>query len=57
VEGWLKLIRSYVVLGRADDAAEAARDALQGLQAPEARSRVEALIADLHLTPQGAQTQ
>jgi cytochrome c-type biogenesis protein CcmH len=57
VEGWLKLIRSYVVLGRADDAAEAARDALQGVQAPEARSRVEALIADLHLTPQGAQTQ
>ena len=36
VEGWLKLIRSYVVLGRADDAAEAARDALQGVQAPAA---------------------
>ena len=31
VEGWLRLIRSYVVLGRADAAAEAARSALDGV--------------------------
>ena len=53
VEGWLKLIRSYVVLGRADAAAEAARSALDGVNAAD-RRKVEALIADLGVTPAGA---
>ncbi len=57
VEGWLRLIRSYVVLGRTDAAAEAARAALDGLQDANARGRVEALIADLGVTPAGAATQ
>ncbi len=51
VDGWLRLIRSYVVLGRADDAADAARAALAGVQADTDRARVEALIADLGVTP------
>ena len=55
VEGWLKLIRSYVVLGRADAAAEAARSALDGVSAAD-RGKVEALIADLGVTPAGAVT-
>jgi len=54
VEGWLRLIRSYVVLGRADAAAEAARDALVGVRDTAGRDRVEALIADLGVTPSGA---
>jgi cytochrome c-type biogenesis protein CcmH len=55
VEGWLKLIRSYVVLGRADAAADAARSALDGVNAAD-RGKVEALIADLGVTPAGAAT-
>ena len=55
VEGWLKLIRSYVVLGRTDAAAEAARSALDGVNAAD-RGKVEALIADLGVTPVGAAT-
>ena len=51
VEGWLRLIRSYVVLGRTDDAAAAARAALDGVAEPAARSRVEALLAELSVTP------
>jgi cytochrome c-type biogenesis protein CcmH len=53
VEGWLRLIRSYMVLGRADAAAEAARDALAGVRDSAGRDRVEALIADLGVTPSG----
>jgi cytochrome c-type biogenesis protein CcmH len=56
VEGWLRLIRSYVVLGRANEAAEAARSALAGVRDHAARERVEALIADLGVTPAGAAT-
>jgi cytochrome c-type biogenesis protein CcmH len=55
VEGWLRLIRSYVVLGRNDAAAEAARSALDGVSAAD-RGKVEALIADLGVTPAGAVT-
>ena len=55
VEGWLKLIRSYVVLGRTDAAADAARSALDGVNAAD-RGKVEALIADLGVTPAGAAT-
>ena len=51
VEGWLRLIRSYVVLGRPDEAAAAARGALQGIREEGSRARVEALIADLGVTP------
>jgi cytochrome c-type biogenesis protein CcmH len=57
VDGWLQLIRSYVVLGRGEDAAEAARAALAGVEDANARGRVEALIADLGVTPAGAGTQ
>lgn len=55
VEGWLKLIRSYVVLGRTDAAAEAARSALDSVNAAD-RGKVEALIADLGVTPAGVAT-
>lgn len=57
VDGWLRLIRSYVVLGRSDEAAAAARDALLGIREQDSRARVEALIADLGVIPQanGAQ--
>lgn len=55
VEGWLRLIRSYVVLGRTAAAAEAARSALDGV-AVEERGKVEALIADLGVTPAEAAT-
>jgi cytochrome c-type biogenesis protein CcmH len=51
VEGWLRLIRSYVVLGKSDAAAEAARAALEGVADETGRGRVEALIADLGVTP------
>ncbi len=53
-EGWLRLIRSYVVLGKTDEAAKAARDALAGVTDADGRQKVEALIADLGLTPAGA---
>lgn len=55
VDGWLKLIRSYVVLGNNDAAAEAARSALEGVNAAD-RGKVEELIADLGVTPAGAAT-
>jgi cytochrome c-type biogenesis protein CcmH len=54
VEGWLRLIRSYVVLGRATDAADAARAALAGVADPAARERVEALIAELGVAAETA---
>ena len=57
VEGWLRLIRSYVVLGRPDEAAAAARDALEGVREEASRERVEALIADLGVTPREAGPQ
>ena len=56
VEGWLRLIRSYVVLGRTDQAAAAARDALASVDT-SARGQVEALIADLGVTPAGASAE
>lgn len=49
VEGWLRLIRSYVVLGRPNDASAAAKAALEGVGAPGERQLVEALIAELAL--------
>ena len=55
VDGWLRLIRSYVVLGRTDAAADAARSALAGVTVAD-RPRIEALIADLGVTPAEAAT-
>jgi cytochrome c-type biogenesis protein CcmH len=55
-EGWLRLIRSYAVLGRGNAAAEAARDALAGLDDPDDQERVHALIAELGVTPSEAST-
>ncbi len=57
VEGWLRLIRSYAVLGRTEAAEEAGRAALAGLSEPAARGRVEALLASLGVAPAGAATQ
>jgi cytochrome c-type biogenesis protein CcmH len=54
VEGWLRLIRSYSVLGRPDQAMEASRAALQGVRDAGQRQRVEALIADLGLPGAGS---
>jgi cytochrome c-type biogenesis protein CcmH len=56
VEGWLRLIRSYSVLGRSEDAANAAREALAGVRENSDRQRVEALIAELGVTPSEAPT-
>jgi cytochrome c-type biogenesis protein CcmH len=53
VEGWLRLIRSYSVLGRPDDAVNAVRAALRGVRATGERERVAALVSDLGL-PQEA---
>lgn len=49
VEGWLRLIRSYAVLNRRDDAAAAAQAALKGVSGDGDRARVAALVADLGL--------
>jgi cytochrome c-type biogenesis protein CcmH len=49
VEGWLRLIRSYMVLGRERDAAATAQAALRGVAQASDRQRVDALIADLGL--------
>ena len=54
VEGWLRLIRSYVVLGRAEEATDAARAALAGVTDTAGRSRVEALIAELGVAAETA---
>ncbi|MGH6922213.1 MAG: c-type cytochrome biogenesis protein CcmI [Propylenella sp.] len=55
-DGWLRLIRSYVVLGRIDAAAEAARAALAGVSDAAARERVAALIENLGVKPAKAVT-
>jgi cytochrome c-type biogenesis protein CcmH len=49
VEGWLRLIRSYVVLGRPGDAAAAAQSALAVIKDAAGRKRLLALIADLRV--------
>ena len=56
VEGWLRLIRSYSVLGRTEDAAEAGRDALAGVRDDTARHRVQELLASLRVAPTGEAT-
>jgi cytochrome c-type biogenesis protein CcmH len=57
VEGWLKLIRSYTVLGRTGDASAAGEAALRSVTADADRKRVEGLMADLGLQRTGAAAQ
>ncbi|SER04911.1 cytochrome c-type biogenesis protein CcmH [Faunimonas pinastri] len=49
VEGWLRLVRAYSVLGRQDDAAQAVRTAMTSLRAEDARQKIVALASDLGL--------
>jgi cytochrome c-type biogenesis protein CcmH len=56
VEGWLRLIRSYSVLGRTADAANAGRDALAGLRDDTSRQRVQELLASLRVSPSAEAT-
>jgi len=50
VEGWLRLVRSYAVLGRRDEAQSAAAAARRALAAePEKVRRIDALVKDLGL--------
>jgi cytochrome c-type biogenesis protein CcmH len=48
-EGWLRLIRSYMVLGRPAEARQAGEAAIQGVRDAAQRSRIEALVAELGL--------
>ncbi len=52
VEGWQRLIRSYVVLGRADDAKAALARALAGLEGDK-KDRVSAFAAELGVKVDG----
>lgn len=56
VEGWLRLIRSYSVLGRTADAADAGRDALAGLRDGISRQRVQELLVSLRVAPSAEAT-
>ena len=50
VEGWLRLLRAYMVLGDRDKAANAANDARKALASePEKLRRVEELVEGLGL--------
>ena len=49
VDGWLRLIRSYAVLGRQAEATAAMNAALASLEEADARVRIEALADDLGL--------
>ena len=50
VEGWLRLVRSYVVLGERDKAKEAAADAKRALDGhPDDAKRIDDLIKELGL--------
>ncbi len=50
VEGWLRLVRSYVVLGERDKAKEAAADARRALDGhPDDAKRIDDLIKELGL--------
>jgi cytochrome c-type biogenesis protein CcmH len=55
VEGWLKLVRSYAILGKPLDAGKAAYRALLALPRSEDRGRVQSLVADLGIHPQEAE--
>jgi cytochrome c-type biogenesis protein CcmH len=50
VEGWLKLVRSYAVLGDRDKAKDAASDARHALSNhPDQVKRIDDLVKDLGL--------
>lgn len=49
-DGWARLIRSYVVLGRQDDARQALADAHAALSDPSRRAVVDAAASDAGLT-------
>ena len=50
VEGWLRLVRSYMVLGERDKARDAAANARRALAAePEKRQRIDELVKGLGL--------
>ena len=50
VEGWLRLVRSYVVLGDRDKAKDAAADAKRALSDhPDEVKRIDDLVKDLGL--------
>jgi len=50
VEGWLRLVRAYAVLGQRDEAQSAAAAARRALAAdPEKIRRIDALVKDLGL--------
>jgi len=46
-EGWLRLVRSYVVLGRPEDARQAATTAMKSVSASNDRARIASLAAEL----------
>ncbi len=55
VEGWLKLLRAYTVLGESDKATAALLDARHALSAkPEAAAQVEALARELGVSKKAA---
>jgi cytochrome c-type biogenesis protein CcmH len=46
-DGWLRLVRSYVVLGRPEDARQAATTAMKSVSASNDRARIASLAAEL----------
>jgi cytochrome c-type biogenesis protein CcmH len=46
-EGWLRLVRAYAVLGRQDDARQAATTALKSVSASADKARIASLAAEL----------
>ncbi len=46
-EGWLRLVRSYAVLGRQEDAKQAATTAMKSVSASADRARIASLVAEL----------
>ncbi|WP_246206403.1 tetratricopeptide repeat protein, partial [Propylenella binzhouense] len=49
VEGWLRLMRAYTVLGRTEDASSAAKTAIASAPDEEARQRIVAAAEQLGL--------
>lgn len=47
IEGWLRLVRSYAVLGRPDEAKEAATTGMKSVSASADRARLASLAAEL----------
>jgi cytochrome c-type biogenesis protein CcmH len=49
VDGWLRLVRAYVVLGDRDKAKDAVTDAKRALPDPQDVKRIDDLVKDLGL--------